>query len=1326
MLNISEIPLMLDIVTDLSILFPKEIILGETLETFLTEIKSRTVINYLRSLSQGSKPESVLRENFFSNESGLGQFLFQNVYPETSLDTGFIDYKFMVDGKEVAIEVKPLYDRDIDNNGPRPILRKLFKKKLNWEDHKTQINNYLNSSGYYVILTNLEEWYFFKPPPTRGDELTYFAYIKLEKLLQDFEQTKNFYKLIRDIDELSEKEPLDIKFLKSLEKWVEILNNVEFNVPDNHKINLIINLINKFIFIQSLDNLWVINRNYIINKLTNIEEDWKSKRKSIILNKFFTQIDEYFYELYDTELFKSSISGDTIINYIVDNDTNVNMLYDSIKIVLGILPITDSTPMLGITDFNFRLIDEDILGKTYEKYLAEIRKEKGIFYTPKYITELIVNYTVSPIFNDLFSQIKEAIERREFEKSKDLMLQIFDIKVLDPSCGSGSFLIKALREIWSLYSDLNKLFEENLKLYCNNPPEENYLKINELIKILDFKDKRKTIAKIILRHIYGNDLDSSAIETAKLNIWLEAIKLAKIAFQHDNLPQDTNHILPDLEMNLRIGDSLVDLPENLVIEFLIRNHSNELRELFRNRERYLLDPHDIDVIKRIIEIKKQIYDELIQEYVQYLETNNLDITIIRNTIPFFWALDYWFIYLNEDLSIKSENKGFDIILGNPPYFPIRGKGTGTLVQTIYYKYFQEAEVWRDLFRSHSDIYYYFIIRGIQLLKSNGNFGYIIENYWLDDDYGDRLREFILQNSKLEKIINFGNIKIFEDADNSTNILIIKKESLINGFKCILCKSSFQETREINGNDVYDRYKSNLKLIRYILSKIQEELFSDNYIDVFSVNQNTLSENKWVLAKPSDQEIMNKLSIENENISSLKSLFIVSQGVVPGRKEIFRISNDPENSKAGGYYENEPEGGLLKVINNKDHNIYYLEMDLIKPLITNKNIKRFYIIESKDYLIYTVPCQTNELDIKKFEGVRTYLEVYRDDLEERYDSAEGEYTWYGYQRIQNRETFEENQLKILCPYRAKVNSFAYDDNGYFGTTDMYAIIQKEGVTINYKYLLSIINSKLLIFWYKIAGKTKGNVLEFFATPINQMPIILGQDNIQNELIQLADELILYYKLFLKYRSFWENYTNKRNTFWSLKKILTNDKEKEDQGQLDEKWITELSMFIENDDISKKEYQDFTIECNENLYLKIYGINHLEIKLILTIKFRRIEYRNIVLLDLLKLIDSDKKINTLEDILNKSDISVIAPNIWELSHNLIGNINQRFVEWLEQESFNIENTEISDIYRRIENIEDQIDVHIFRLYGMNRQEIITILNALRIPSTRILEILNKFSY
>ena len=62
MLNISEIPLMLDIVTDLSILFPKEIILGETLETFLTEIKSRTVINYLRSLSQGSKPESVLRE----------------------------------------------------------------------------------------------------------------------------------------------------------------------------------------------------------------------------------------------------------------------------------------------------------------------------------------------------------------------------------------------------------------------------------------------------------------------------------------------------------------------------------------------------------------------------------------------------------------------------------------------------------------------------------------------------------------------------------------------------------------------------------------------------------------------------------------------------------------------------------------------------------------------------------------------------------------------------------------------------------------------------------------------------------------------------------------------------------------------------------------------------------------------------------------------------------------------------------------------------------------------------------------------------------------
>ena len=61
--------------------------------------------------------------------------------------------------------------------------------------------------------------------------------------------------------------------------------------------------------------------------------------------------------------------------------------------------------------------------------------------------------------------------------------------------------------------------------------------------------------------------------------------------------------------------------------------------------------------------------------------------------------------------------------------------------------------------------------------------------------------------------------------------------------------------------------------------------------------------------------------------------------------------------------------------------------------------------------------------------------------------------------------------ILCPYRAEENRFALDNTGYFGTTDIYAIVPKDNSTIDLYYLVGILNSKLLTFWYKEAGKSK---------------------------------------------------------------------------------------------------------------------------------------------------------------------------------------------------------------------------------------------------------------
>jgi len=97
---------------------------------------------------------------------------------------------------------------------------------------------------------------------------------------------------------------------------------------------------------------------------------------------------------------------------------------------------------------------------------------------------------------------------------------------LDPACGSGSFLIKALRLIWNKYNELIDLLSDEDKKYSNfkngliryKEDEENSRNISELKNILNFRDKRDLISKIIIRHIHGNDLDANALEVAKVNL----------------------------------------------------------------------------------------------------------------------------------------------------------------------------------------------------------------------------------------------------------------------------------------------------------------------------------------------------------------------------------------------------------------------------------------------------------------------------------------------------------------------------------------------------------------------------------------------------------------------------------------------------------------------------------------------------------------------------------------------------------------------------------------------------------------------------------------
>ncbi len=842
--------------------------------------------------------------------------------------------------------------------------------------------------------------------------------------------------------------------------------------------------------------------------------------------------------------------------------------------------------------------------------------------------------------------------------------------------------------------------------------------IKEIKEINLFRtNQRELISKIILRHIYGYDIDKNALQIAKLNLWLEGIKLARKDFKYDHLPKDINHILPDLEMNLGNGNSLISLPDNLFLNYLKDNNLNDLKIMFKLRTNYLNNPTDINSIKKLLEIKNKIKKDIKQQFKEYTEKNSILDKIVINLNISYWILDFWFVFFNTNLEINNEeDQGFDIIIGNPPYFNIRGKGTGTLIRKIYYDFLKNSEYWKPYFRSQSDVYYYFIIKSIHLLKENGILGFIVENYWLENDYADKLKNCILDNVNILKLLNFKKLKIFDDADNDTIISIFKKTKVPGGkIKYIECKD--------RTNEFYN-YKNNLMVLRRINNKIKEDNYDDDSIKIFWVNQELLNEKKWILSQINKLELLDKLSIEKKDIIPLKKICLIGQGVVPGRKKEFRISKSKADNSSGGYYINESKK-ILEVVNKKNKSKYFLEKELIKPLITNSGINKYYIPKNHEFLIYTVPIQESELNINNYSGIKNYLKGYRSELEDRYDfdREAGGYPWYGYQRIQNREIFENNQLKIICPYRSKENRFAIDNIGYYGTTDIYAIVPKDK-KLNIYYILGVLNSKLLTFWYKEAGKSKGSILEFFKTPLEKMPILNTSEENKKKIEKYVKDIILFNKLLNKFEKIWNKITKYQRTKWSLEEILKQNKNHENKGDLTKTVLINCNIYPnDNNELIGQSFESFKLLLKKKNILKINGIKDFCEYPLLKLKFHSSDFRDIIFLDLKKLLESRKKINNLLDIFKKSRISVIIPNYWEKSINLIKKAYSNFENWLSENNYEIKFTTLLDIIEAIYELEIELNTYIFFCYDFNKEEVKLVLNSINNIDTESIDILEK---
>ena len=285
---------------------------------------------------------------------------------------------------------------------------------------------------------------------------------------------------------------------------------------------------------------------------------------------------------------------------------------------------------------------------------------------------------------DLLSQTNDHLLVKHF------YAQLRKVTILDPTCGSGAFLFAALNILEPLYevcidrmqswnNDNPNLFREEL--------EEINGKYRSNIRYFIYKN-------IILRNLYGVDIMVEATEIAKLRLFLKMVAVVDVVPRDPNLGLDP---LPDIDFNIRCGNTLVgyatakDLENDLQYgdmfanaEFRDKVHTEmdivaHAYETFKTVQ--LEQSSDLETYRRAKqELKNRLkkLDELLNKklYASTISGGSLKYEDwIKSHQPFHWLAEYY--------DIINGNKGFDVIIGNPPYVEYNKKVQGVAVSDIY-------------------------------------------------------------------------------------------------------------------------------------------------------------------------------------------------------------------------------------------------------------------------------------------------------------------------------------------------------------------------------------------------------------------------------------------------------------------------------------------------------------------------------------------------------------------------------------------------------------------------------------------------------------------
>lgn len=730
----------------------------------------------------------------------------------------------------------------------------------------------------------------------------------------------------------------------------------------------------------------------------------------------------------------------------------------------------------GVTSTSKTLINASVLGLIFEKINGY---KDGSFFTPGFITDYmardVLERTVVQKFNEKKSWKCENLEdvSDKIEDISEANEIVDDIRVADVAVGSGHFLVSALNRLLAIKSELNILCDADGKRIKRR---DLILKVdNDELSVVDdegepfeykpgneesqryqealFNEKRR----IIENCLFGVDLNPNSVNICRLRLWIELLKNAYYTKESGYKQLQT---LPNIDINIKVGDSLLSKYPvqngRLIADYLTRderadrkrdslkNSLIEYRQLVQEYKTGKSQSSKMMLRHKIASLKsRMVEDGQIEMFDEYKGTAG-------DTIDFSNSLE-WMFEFPEVLDEKGRFVGFDAIIGNPPYIHLEDiKKTSE----IYGSMGGKANLVYTTYNKRGDIYCLFVERAMNLLKENGFASYIMQNKWMQASYGKELREFFL-NVRLEKLIDFGDIQVFDDATT---------------YPCIFIAQKAAPATELTVSTLRD------------LERADFAKSINQYAEKFALEH--LSSDTWTLSSQWESNLLRRL--DNEMITLGEYVGGEAyRGVLTGLTKAFLID---ESTK--------------KRIVEEDKNAE----QVIHPVMRGRDIKPWESSEIECYLIGTFPAL--HLNIDDYPGVKNWLLTFGiEKLEQT-----------GVKRIINGEEVKSRKKtnnkwfetqdaiayyaefakpKIMYQKFQVKPCFVYDEQGLYCNDSMWIIPSED------KALLALLNSKMAWWLMKKKCTQIQNGVQLIWQYLSKIPV---PRELPQELATLADQII----------------------------------------------------------------------------------------------------------------------------------------------------------------------------------------------------------------------------